>query len=324
VRHRAIGVADTPQGVLLLLPPSWVGRTQKTWLVAMVRPNPESSNLLNRGARILAQLTPAVGNQTMSVSAITEGYALVTASMSADGGDSEVLWSVNLTTGQLRRLHQWDLDQTNGPPFVAGRGVVAWWNQGTGHGTAVDLATGESQVVPDIGSAAALGWQNGALWANGTAVRLSFLTPYVHRLPAAYRWLGSPPVIAIPDTWQQSFNGSNVSDEAVSASQSLGSPVKVVVTVSHCEGCYLPGQVSNRVNSLSGPDSPELTLPAGTLLFWLSDHAIAYTLPTTVVGYRTYGVTVTGPQGGMVRAEVTVPPADKGVATTILNSLWWP
>ncbi|MCL4521385.1 MAG: hypothetical protein M1415_07355 [Firmicutes bacterium] len=321
VRHQTIGIADTPKGVVLLLPPHWVSADPTNWIVALASPKESSSNLLSRGAHVLARLNPIVRGQSMNLVAITDGYALITESMSANGEGSVVLWSVDLTTGAVRRLHQWDLDQVSGLPFVSGRGVVAWWDSGTGHGTALDLATGESVTIPDIGSAEALGWENGTLWANGSPIHLSFLTPYVHALPRGYQWLGDPPIVAIPQSWNRAAASAN--DETM-AQNGSNTQEDVVVTTSHCEGCYLAGHVSNRVNAVSGPDSPELQVPKGTLLFWLSDHAIAYTLPTTLRGYRTYGVTVTAPQGGMVRAQVTVPVADMKVATTILNSLWWP
>ena len=321
VRHQTIGVADTPKGVVLLLPPEWVASDHIQWTLAMANPNSASPDLLNRGARVLAHLQASGPGQSMNLVAITAGYALITESASPGANGSAVLWGVNLTTGRVRALHHWNPSRINGLPFVAGRGVVAWWDAGTGHGTALDLATGQSVQVPDVGSAEVLGWQNGTLWANGAPVHLPFLSPYPDTLPSGYRWLGRPAIIAVPAGWTML---PNVSGDQIAAGSPSDLRSKVVVSTSHCEGCYRAGVVSNRLNTVSGPDSPELQLPLGTLLFWLSDHAIAYTLPTTTPGYRTFGVTVTGPQGGMVVARVTVPIHDKKMATTILNSLRWP
>jgi hypothetical protein len=286
----------------------------------MALPNATSTALLSRGAHVLARMTVQPAHD-MNLVAITDGFALVTELPQTGGGATATLWSINLTTGATRRMYQWLPSRVNGVPFVSGRGIVAWWDVGTGHATAFDLATNQTVTVANIASADDLGWQDGSLWANGSPVRLPFLTPYSHLLPVGYHWLGSPPLVAIPDGWQAS--GPEESD-GVKAVDTRNANASIVVTTSHCEGCYLAGRVSNGANAVSGPDSPELQLPTGTLLYWLSDHAIAYTLPATKPGYKTFGVTVTAPEGGQVQAEVTVPVAEKSLATTMLNSLWWP
>lgn len=320
VRHQTIGVADTPKGVVLLLPPEWMSSDGHNWTVAIAKPKGPSANLLSQGARVLARIAPHSLGQSLSLVAVTQGYALVTENAAGGDGAKAYLWSIDLINGHERLVRRWNPGRVEGAPFVAGRGVVAWWDAGTGHATALDLSSGQTQTLLNIGSANALGWQNGGLFANGAQISLKFLVPYGHHLATGYKWLGSPPLMAIPRSWRAVPN-SQGSVQAVDPSDSR---TRVVVTVSHCEGCYRAGQVSNRINAVSGPDSPELQLPSGTRLFWLSDHAIAYTLPATAPGYRTYGVTVTAPQGGEVSARVTVPIADKATATTMLNSLWWP
>lgn len=320
VRHQTIGLADTPKGVVLLLPPGWTTTERAdTWMLAMAKPDAQASDLLQGGGRVLTTLTVARG-RVLQLTAITDGYALLLESDASSSPGESVLWSVNLRTGATGRLHQWQSDQVDGLPFVSGRGVVAWWDPGTDHGTAVDLSTLHSVTIPQIYSADALGWEDGSLWANGASVELPFLKPYVHVLPKDYQWVGSEVRMAVPDSWVVSPTTGNVT---VAHAPGSGT-VRAVVTTSHCVGCYVAAQISNRVNAVAGPDSPELSLPSGTRLFWLSDHAIAYTLPQTTPGYQTYGVTVTEPQGGEVRAEVTVPVRQMHTATIILNSLWWP
>lgn len=323
IRHQAIGIADTPRGVLMLLPPGWLASTRSQWLLALSRRRPSPANLA-AGGRVVARLATGKHSSEMTLAAITGGYALVTVQYPPGTRQDAQLLSVNIASGRMRRLHAWNPSRFSGLPFVDGRGIVAWWDPGTGHATAVQLSSGKTVTIPGVGSGQALDWQNGMLWADGAAVHLPFLQAYHHRLPSGYRWLGNPPIIAVPSGWKTQISPTA---GTMVATDSRQPQMRVSVKVSHCGGCYLPAQIiggGSAGNTVEGPESPELSVRAGTRLLWLSDHAIAYTLPAPYRRYRAYGVTVSGPQGGMVKAVITLPKAAKKTATTVLNSLWWP
>ncbi len=323
VRHQAIGIADTPRGVLMLLPPGWLASSRSQWLLALSRYHPSPQNLA-AGARVVARLATGKYSAQMTLAAITGGYALIAEQYPPGTRRDARLLSVDIDSGRTQRLHVWDPGRFSGLPFVDGRGVVAWWDAGTGHATALQLSSGKTVTIPGVGSGQALDWQNGMLWADGAPVRLPYLHAYRHPLPHGYRWLGSPPIIAVPSNWQ-THPSSNTG--TVEAANSRRPRMRVVVEVSHCGGCFLPAHIlggGGAGNTVEGPESPELSIRAGARLLWLSDHAIAYTLPSPYRGYGTYGVTVNGPQGGVVKAVITLPKEDKKTATTVLNSLWWP
>ncbi len=315
--NKPLSVADTELGILYLLPPHWI-TSQTQWQLRLA-PTTGATDIA-RDSVLVA--TWNLRHATLSIADVTQNVALVIASPAPGVGAKASLWAVNLENGQRTNLHAWNPAQLSGPPFVAGRGVVAWWNPGTATATAADLLTGTRQNLVGVASAEDLSFINGALAINGTPVALPFLKPFTHVLPKGYQWAyptgALNPIIAVPDSWVvTSFTGQN--SVGILAVNPAHPSQHVKASLDACVACFAPAENTG----VTGPDSPLLGVPAGTAFVWLSDHAVAYTLPGTTTA-TTYKLQVTEPNGGVVDAAATLPTNLKREATTILNSLWWP
>ncbi|PSR35569.1 MAG: hypothetical protein C7B46_00865 [Sulfobacillus benefaciens] len=315
--NKPVSVADTELGILYLLPPHWI-TSQTRWQLRLA-PTTGTADIA-RDSVLMATWT--LPHTTLSIADVTQNVALVIASPAPGVGAKASLWAINLENGQRTNLHAWNPAQLSGPPFVAGRGVVAWWNPGTATATVADLLTGARQNLVGVASAEDLSFINGGLAINGTPVALPFLKPFTHVLPKGFKWAypagALNPIIAVPDSWVvTSFTGQN--SVGILAVNPAHPSQHVKASLDACVACFAPTENTG----VTGPDSPLLGVPAGTAFVWLSDHAVAYTLPGTSTA-TTYKLQVTEPNGGVVDASATVPTSLKGEATTILNSLWWP
>lgn len=314
---RPVSVADTQLGILYILPPHWLS-AQNPWQLWLAPATGASD--ISRDSVLVAQWHFV--HQTLSIADVTQNVALIVASPTPGIVSKAALWSVNLETGSVAKLHTWNPSQLSGPPFVSGRGVAAWWNPGTATATTLNLVSGARQTLVGVASAQALSFTNGGLAINGTPVALPFLKPYNHTLPKGYQWAypagALNPIVAVPKSWIiRSFVGQN--SIGITASNPSQPSQHMVASLDACVACFSPANNTG----VSGPDSPLLGVPVGTKFVWLSDHAVAYTLPGSANATE-YKLQVTEPNGGVVDASVTLPASLKREATTILNSLWWP
>lgn len=304
-----ISLVDVPQGVVFSMPTRSSPELWNLWL----RPYDSYGGPLFQNARLLVEWPFPV--RALEIQDATGAFALVQV-VPTTGEKS--LWAINLDTGSRLLLFRFS-SQT--PDMVDGRGVAAW-AAGPNTVRVMNLTTGA--VVEKSGVSTQLEWQNGTVIAGGNPFALPFLQPYRHPLPTGFRWLtmNGHPLVAAPNTWKISsiLGGSSLGVKAVNPHDPAQ---QVTVVINGCVGCFSP--------LLSGglgwwaPDSPLLNVQPGESAVWIGDHAVAYTVrPGPERPYSTYGLTIIPPSQGNIEVMVNVPRAQKALATTILNTTWYP
>lgn len=321
-------VAVIREGVLWVTPPGFPDAQDhalsgwRVWLTPTGTPN----GSLWQGARQLAVLSATY--RSVSVDAVMSGNAVLSAQSPNGSLTPVVVTGANLSVQKLSSLPS----QT---PWIWGHGVIAW--QSAPDTVTVDnLATGARATL----SLTVNGTQPFFVVSGGLEVGSRFIpvsvipdTPKPF-LPAGYRWVSvahsTAPVMAVPDGWTVTEEPGG-SSQGVKAVNPKDPSQAAMAWDNACAACYLPTGDSSWVDSRN---APVVSAPKGVQMVWLSDNVVAYTASPqaalnpaasangTVLSSQlpTYGLQEVTRGGGLDQVSVTVPAADKALATTILNS----
>lgn len=217
-----------------------------------------------------------------------------------------------------------------------GSGVFTWTDTNS-NVHVVKLSTGAQETVhipshltPSKQSASSSVNYPPQVVSGGVTVGAQFIPVKLIRqssqvqLPSGYRWVGLNPSnakdVAIPASWTVVKNEPGGSSEGLVAHNPKNPSEKVTLWFNACAGCYSPDVTSGEM--VNAPDSPLLGVQKGETYDWLNDHTVAYTIPSNSKSkYTTYGLTRTFTDAsGNQEVTVNVPPADRKMATVILNS----
>lgn len=317
----SVSIADTPLGILYLLPPGW-HRRQSTWDLYLA-PVPGTRNIEQDSNRVAV-----IGGRDSGqwrITALTRQFVLLLNSPPPGMNGEDRLFSVDTYSGRVSQIFSWNPSQANGEPFVVVRGVVAWWVSGTGHAVALDLSSGQKATLAGLSSPSALAVSQGALTVNGKVLSLPFLKPYRHRLLPGYQWAyphgANRPVIAVPTNWNIITPLSAGTGTELRAHLATNPHERLTVWRSSCSQCFDPATEPGE--NVIGTDSPLLLSPPATTYTWLSAHQILF-VTKYKNGWATYSRSLVSIPAGQLGARVTVPQSQKTVALRILKSLWIP
>ncbi|MCY0881431.1 MAG: hypothetical protein OWS74_05485, partial [Firmicutes bacterium] len=202
-------VADTPWGVLYLLPPHWLSH-ESQWTLYL-SPSSGTANLLEDRLMVAHWKSPDTAD--LRIADVTGNFCLLIGN-SAPGINSQYrLWAVNLQTDTKQCVHQWNPAHIEGVPFIAGCGMVLWWNEKSSTATALQLSDGHQETIANVSSLQNIAWKS---LRESSAAKSTLSGPQPHSvgffsekapaMPTGYYAVpfsaGGESMLTLPDTWE--------------------------------------------------------------------------------------------------------------------------